>query len=172
MSVPAHLLAATCLDELTARSATVATAESLTAGLVSATLAGVAGASEALRGGVVAYASDLKVGLLGVDARLVATVGVVSPAVAEQMALGIRERMAADWGVATTGVAGPDPQDGHPPGEVYVAVAGPGGLVDAQGLRLTGDRQGIRAAAVDAALTLLLSHLRGDAAPVEPAGKI
>ncbi len=162
MSVPSHVLPAACLDALTAQSATVATAESLTAGLVSATLASVAGASEALRGGVVAYASDLKVGMLGVDGALVAKAGVISSAVAEQMAAGVCDRMSADWGVATTGVAGPDPQDGHPPGEVYVAVAGPGGLVDARALRLTGDRQAIRTATVDAALTLLLSHLRGE----------
>ncbi len=162
MSVPSHVLPAACLDALTTRTATVATAESLTAGLVSATLAGVAGASTALRGGVVAYASDIKVSMLGVDAHLVATDGVVSAAVAEQMAAGVRERMSTDWGIATTGVAGPDPQDGHLPGEVYVAVAGPDGLVDVRTLELTGDRQEIRAATVDAVLALLLSHLGGD----------
>ncbi len=161
MSVPSHVLPAACLDALATRSATVATAESLTAGLVSATLAGVAGASSALRGGIVAYASDVKVSMLGVDTQVVASVGVVSAEVAQQMAVGVRERLAADWGIATTGVAGPDPQEGHQPGEVHVAVAGPDGRVDTRSLQLTGDRQEIRAASVDAVLALLLSHLGG-----------
>ncbi len=162
MSVPSHILPAACLDALATRAATVSTAESLTGGLVAATLAAVAGASTALRGGVVAYSSDIKVSMLGVDAQLVASEGVISAAVAAQMASGVRERMVTDWGIATTGVAGPDPQDGHPPGEVYVAVAGPDGLVDVRTLELTGDRQEIRAATVDAVLSLLHSHLGGD----------
>ena len=76
-----------------------------------------------LRGGVVAYATDLKAALLDVDPALLDAAGPVHPDVAAQMARGVRSRLGADLGLATTGVAGPDPQDGHPPGEVHVAVA-------------------------------------------------
>lgn len=135
---------------------TVAVAESLTAGLVAARLADVPGASDVLRGGVVAYASDLKASLLGVDAGLLRRVGAVDPQVATQMARGVRERLGADIGVATTGVAGPDPADGRPPGTVYVAVA-TDRTSQVLGEHLPGDRAAVRAATVDLALTLLLT---------------
>src|SRR6185437_11721493 len=104
---------------------TVAVAESLTAGLVVGTLASVPGASQVLRGGVVAYATDLKATLLGVDPALLAEGGAVQADVALAMADGVAHRLGADYGLATTGVAGPDPQDGHPPGTVFVAVHAP-----------------------------------------------
>ena len=135
---------------------TVAVAESLTAGLVAARLADVPGASDVLRGGVVAYASDLKASLLGVDAGLLRRVGAVDPQVATQMARGVRERLGADIGVATTGVAGPDPADGRSPGTVYVAVA-TDRTSQVLGEHLPGDRAAVRAATVDLALTLLLT---------------
>lgn len=135
---------------------TVAVAESLTAGLVAARLADVPGASDVLRGGVVAYASDLKASLLGVDAGLLRRAGAVDPQVATQMARGVRERLGADIGVATTGVAGPDPADGRPPGTVYVAVA-TDRTSQVLGEHLGGDRAAVRAATVDLALTLLLT---------------
>lgn len=119
-------LAARVLAALTAAGGTVAVAESLTGGAVLATLVAVPGASAALRGGVVAYATDLKATLLGVPADLLAGRGAVDPDVARAMAAGVRERLDADWGLATTGVAGPDPQDGRPPGTFHVAVIGPG----------------------------------------------
>lgn len=138
---------------------TVAVAESLTAGLVAARLADVPGASEVLRGGVVAYATDLKASLLGVDAELLGRAGAVDPEVATQMACGVRERLGADLGVATTGAAGPDPVDGHPPGTVYVAVATDRtSRVHAE--HLPGDRAAVRTATVDLALTLLLATAR------------
>lgn len=140
---------------LTARGETVAVAESLTGGLVVARLVDVPGASAVVRGGVVAYATELKATLLGVDPDLLARVGAVDPHVAVQMAAGVRERLAATWGVATTGVAGPDPQDGVRPGRAYVAVAGPdGGTFEVLDLGLVG-RAAIRNATVDAALVLL-----------------
>jgi nicotinamide-nucleotide amidase len=105
---------------------TVAVAESLTGGLVVAALISVPGASAVVRGGVVAYMTDLKSSLLGVDPALLERQGPVHPDVARAMARGVAERLGADYGVATTGVAGPDPQDGRPVGEVHVAVAGPG----------------------------------------------
>jgi nicotinamide-nucleotide amidase len=142
------------LAALEARGETVAVAESLTGGLVTARLVDVPGASAVVRGGVVAYATELKGSLLGVDPELLARVGAVDAQVAEQMALGVRERLGATWGVATTGVAGPDPQDGKPPGTVYIAAAGSAVCVVRE-LALPGDRSAVRAAAVDAVLLLL-----------------
>lgn len=143
---------------LTSRGQTVACAESLTGGLLVSRLIDPPGASVAVRGGVVAYSTDAKASVLGVDEELLAARGAVDPDVARQMAEGARGVLRADWGVATTGVAGPDPQDGMPVGRVYVAVAGPDGtLVDE--LDLSGDRREIRDAAVGAALALLVRCL-------------
>ena len=114
-------------------------AESLTGGLVTASLVAVPGASRVLRGGIVAYATDLKAGLLGVDVDLLAERGAVDEAVAAQMAAGIRTATGADVGLATTGVAGPDPQDGQGPGVVFVAVSTPVAS-EVQRLDLDGDR--------------------------------
>ncbi len=101
----------------------LATAESLTGGLLAGAVTDVPGASRVFVGGVVAYATSLKHALLGVDADLLERVGAVDPDVAAQMADGVRRRLGADVGLATTGVAGPDPQDGHAPGTVFVGVA-------------------------------------------------
>ena len=146
---------------LLSRGATVAAAESLTGGALGAALTAVPGASATFRGGVTAYATDLKTALLGVDAAVLADRGAVDAQVAAGMAVGVRRRLAATYGVATTGVAGPDPQDGHPPGTVHVAVAGPAGA-EARALTLTGDRATVRAGAVEAALALLLDVLTAD----------
>ncbi len=139
----AHLVAA-----LTEAGQTLACAESLTAGLVAATVADTAGASAVLLGGVVAYAAEVKTLLLDVPADLVARVGTVDPAVAVAMAEGVRRRLGATWGLATTGVAGPGPSEGKPAGTVHVAVAGPVGNSDArarverdQGRDPVGDRR-------------------------------
>ncbi len=105
--------------------ATLATAESLTGGLVGAAITAVPGASQVYRGGVVAYASDLKTQLLGVDSGLLARVGAVDAEVVGSMAEGVRVRLGADYGLATTGVAGPDSQDGKPPGTLWIGVATP-----------------------------------------------
>lgn len=137
------------------RRCTVATCESLTGGLIGAELTSVPGSSAAFRGGLVTYASDLKVTLAGVDADVVRRVGVIDEQTAIQMALGARRVCRADLGVAVTGVAGPDGQDGHPPGEVWLAVAGPGRLVATTYVVLPGDRGRIRQQVVRAALWLL-----------------
>ncbi|WP_454044202.1 CinA family protein [Cellulosimicrobium sp. Marseille-Q8652] len=159
--------AARLLAALEARGWTVATAESLTGGLVAAALVEIPGASRALRGGVVAYATDVKASLLGVDADLLARRGAVDPDVAAQMASGVRAAVGADVGVATTGVAGPDPQDGRPPGLAHVAVRTP--TRDAvRTLHLAGDRDEVRRATVAAALELALHLTAGDAD--EPGG--
>lgn len=151
--------AADVLRLLDERGGTLAVAESLTGGLVAAELTGVPGASRTFRGSVTAYATALKHELLGVDATLLAERGAVDPLVARAMAEGVRDRLGADWGVATTGVAGPDPQDGQPVGAVFVAVAGPDGAVVTP-LRLTGDRHEIRRTSVAAVLELLAERLR------------
>ena len=142
-----------------ARGWTLAVAESLTGGLVSATLVDVPGASSVLRGAVVAYSTDLKATLLGVDPVLLEQRGAVDPDVARAMAVGVRARLGADVGLATTGVAGPDPQDGHPPGTVHVAVSTPDGT-HVRSLRLAGDRAAVRAQSADAALALGVEILR------------
>ncbi len=143
---------------LVARGETVACAESLTGGLVTARLVDTPGASGAVRGGVVAYATALKATLLGVDADLLAVRGAVDADVATQMATGVADRLGADWGVATTGVAGPDPQDGVPVGTVFVAVVGPS-VVVVERLTLEGDRAAVRRGAVDAVIALLARSL-------------
>ncbi len=139
---------------LLAAGATLAVAESLTGGALGAALTAVPGVSATFRGGVTAYASDLKVSLLGVAGALLDDVGPVDPEVARQMAVGVRNRLGTTYGLATTGVAGPDPQHGHQPGEVYVGLAWPTGA-DVAALALAGDRAGIRDQTVQQALRWL-----------------
>ncbi|AKK03355.1 CinA family protein [Corynebacterium epidermidicanis] len=110
------------------RGETIGTCESLTAGLLAATIAQVPGASEVLRGGIVTYATDLKSSLADVPAELIDEYGVVSAPVAAAMAAGAQQRLGVDWAVGLTGVAGPDDQEGHPPGVVFLGIAGPGGV--------------------------------------------
>jgi nicotinamide-nucleotide amidase len=154
-------LARLAIQLLTASGRTVAVAESLTGGLVSGALTSVAGASVVLRGGVVAYATDLKEALLGVPADLLARQGPVDPDVAAGMAAGVRRALGATYGIATTGVAGPGPADGKPAGTVFIAVSGPTGGAG-RGLQLDGDRQRIREETVRQALSLLVNVLRED----------
>lgn len=139
---------------------TVAAAESLTAGALCQVLAEAPGASAVLRGGVVAYATELKEDLLGVDAALLREHGPVDAGVAAQMAEGVRRLTGAWYGLATTGVAGPAPQDGRPVGTVFVALASPHGTSTARPRHNARDRDGIRRAAVLAALELLHGVLR------------
>jgi nicotinamide-nucleotide amidase len=150
--------AAELVARLSAAGQTVAVAESLTGGLVAAALTDIAGASVVVRGGVTAYATDLKARVLGVDEVLLARAGSVDVEVAEQMASGVRSLMGATYGLSTTGVAGPDPVDGKPVGTVFVAVVGPGSS-RVKALGLSGDRAGIRAQSVLAALALLAEEL-------------
>ena len=126
--MPSADLTARIIEHLSARGLTIAAAESLTGGELTAELTRVAGASAAVVGGVVVYATSLKHSLLGVDQRLLDVEGPVHPEVARQLAEGVRERLAvggrpADIGIATTGVAGPDPQGGRPVGTVFVGLA-------------------------------------------------
>lgn len=114
------------LDRLSAEGLTVATAESLTGGLLVALLTEIPGSSAVVRGGLVVYATDLKHTLAGVDGDLLAARGPVDPEVAMRLADGARSRCGASIGVGLTGVAGPDPQDGVAVGTWFCAVSGPG----------------------------------------------
>nr|WP_236021707.1 CinA family protein [Leucobacter soli] len=160
----------------TDRRARIAVAESLTGGLLAAELVSVPGASIAFSGGVVAYDTALKRTLLGVDGGLLAERGPVDAEVARQMARGVRQACAApraeaagsdpvelseaDFGVATTGVAGPDPdpQTGQPAGTVWLGISSSRGSRAVE-LHLGGTRAQIRASSVEAALTALLDEL-------------
>ncbi|WP_255955917.1 CinA family protein [Streptomyces odontomachi] len=150
------------VDLLVARGETVAVAESLTGGLVAAELTAVPGASKTFRGSVTAYATELKARVLGVEGGLLAERGAVDPEVALQMARGVRGVLETDWGLATTGVAGPEPQDGQPVGTVFIAVSGPSGQEKVAELGLNGDRAEIRMETVRSVLTLLLRQLSGE----------
>jgi nicotinamide-nucleotide amidase len=138
------------------RGETLATAESLTGGLLGAALTEVPGVSAIYRGGVIVYATELKAKLAGVPEDLLAAVGPVHPDTAAALASGVRERLDATYGLATTGVAGPDPQAGVAAGTVYVAAAGPGS-VQVRKLQLSGDRAAIRRGSVQAVLELAAS---------------
>jgi nicotinamide-nucleotide amidase len=152
-SVGLEAVLARLVGMLKERGETVATAESLTGGMVGAALTDVPGVSAVYRGGVVVYATDLKAKLAGVPEDLLAAVGPVHPDTAAALATGVRERLEATYGLATTGVAGPDPQAGIQAGTVYVAAAGPGS-VQVRKLQLTGDRAEIRRGSVQAVLEL------------------
>lgn len=146
-----HLLAAT--------GQTLATAESLTGGLLAAAITEVPGSSGAYVGGVVTYATELKVGLLEVPESIVDDAGVVSAECAAAMAEGACKLTGATYALATTGVAGPDTQEGKPVGTVYVAVAGRTGT-ETRALNLSGSRQEIQTETCRQVIDLLLDVLR------------
>ncbi|MEV2248597.1 CinA family protein [Streptomyces sp. NPDC049970] len=147
------------LRRLQERGETLGVAESLTGGLVAAELTSVPGASQSFRGSVTAYATSLKRDVLGVDGALLAERGAVDPDVAEAMAAGARRVLGADWGISTTGVAGPEPQDGKAVGVVFLAVSGPFGARRTAELRLNGGRAEIREESVRSLLELLSGEL-------------
>ncbi|SQG64866.1 competence-and mitomycin-induced protein [Corynebacterium renale] len=151
---------------LSERHETVATCESLTAGLAGATIASIPGASAVFRGGLITYATALKNSLAGVPRHVLDSEGPVSAVTARYMASGAREKCASTWALSFTGVAGPAGQDGHPVGEVWVGISGPedtrsytAASVLGVGERLRGGREDIRNAAVLAGLTVLLNSL-------------
>lgn len=143
---------------LRVRGETVAVAESLTGGLLGATISAAEGASDVYRGGITAYATQLKNDLLGVPGPVLDAVGAVAPETAGAMAAGARERLGATYGLSLTGVAGPSEQEGKPVGTVFCGLATPtGGVV--RPMRLPGDRPMIRQYACVAAMNLLRLHL-------------
>ncbi len=155
MPLPEQLVAL-----LVDRRATIATAESLTGGAVCSALVTVPGASAAVRGGIVAYSAAMKSRLLGVDPDVIDAAGLVSSQVAQAMARGVREATGATYGLATTGVAGPEPHDGEPPGSVWLALDGPG-VARSLHIAIPGDREAVRSGSVEAALALVITSLTG-----------
>jgi PncC family amidohydrolase len=162
MAEPEHpetqVIASTLMATLTVRGQTLSTAESITGGLLAAFVTGVPGASAVYLGGVVSYATDVKRDLLKVPEEVVQTHGVVSAQCAEAMAAGVRDLIGTTYAVSTTGVAGPETQEGKPVGTVYVGLAGPDWTRSVP-LALSGDRPEIRELTCAAALSELLSAL-------------
>jgi nicotinamide-nucleotide amidase len=153
-------LAANVLAELARRGQTLASAESLTGGMIGALLTAIPGSSDSYVGGVISYATRLKEILAGVNAATLAELGPVAGDTAIEMAHGVAQSCDADWGLATTGVAGPDTQNGHPVGQVFVAVSHPGSdLSSVRELQFQGDRATIRQLSVEAAVGLLADAL-------------
>ncbi|MCL1838938.1 MAG: CinA family protein [Propionibacteriaceae bacterium] len=149
--------AKTIIATLTRANQTLACAESLTGGMLLAALTAIPGASAVLRGGVVAYQTQMKHILAGVAQDVLAEFGPVSEQTASELALGVQRVCDSDWGVATTGVAGPTRQDGHDVGEVWIAITSPKGWVQGVAVKrfnFTGDRFEIRAQTVAAALDM------------------
>jgi nicotinamide-nucleotide amidase len=143
--------------DLTVRNQTIATAESLTAGLLAATLAGVAGASEVLRGGLITYTEHTKILLAGVAPQILDQVGPVAGPTARALAVGARQRCEATWGVGLTGVAGPEPHGGHQVGTVFMGLAGPDdhSVTEVVELQFSGTRWDIRMSAVRESISRL-----------------
>ena len=153
MTTEATACAGRLLEERADRGWSLGTAESLTGGLLAATIVGVPGASSVFAGSVVAYDPVVKTSVLGVDPALIDRVGTVHEEVAGQMATGARRVLDVDLALATTGVAGPGPSEGHPAGTVWVACATAKG-VKARLVTLSGERPAVRAGAALAALEL------------------
>lgn len=156
--------AAALVSALEERGWTVATAESLTAGLVASTIADVPGASAVLRGGLVVYATELKHSLADVPEEVLAHYGAVSAETAGALAAGAAARCGASVGIGLTGVAGPDEQEGRAVGTVYVGVSVPGRPAWAERLELSGDRRRIRTDACASAIALVTGLARAGTA--------
>lgn len=156
--------ASAVIAQAVAKGISLAVAESLTGGAVAADLVSIPGASAVFRGGIVAYDPVIKHDLLEVDAAALASAGAVTALVATQMAEGVAKRLSSDFAVATTGVAGPDPEpvSGQKPGTVFIAVAGTALGTLVRELTLTGDRAEIRAKATRAALQALADGIALD----------
>lgn len=153
-------IAEAAVAALTERGMTVATCESLTGGLICATLVDVPGASKVVRGALVTYQTDTKTLLAGVDAGLIAERGVVSGEVAQAMAEGTRARLGVDVAVSATGMASPGTADEPPAGTVYVGISSAKGVRDVR-LNLTGSRQEIRRQTVEAAIRAIMEEIAG-----------
>ena len=144
---------------------TVATAESCTGGLIGKRLTDISGSSNVYPGGVISYAYEVKQALLGVDGDLLREKGAVCAEVAKQMAEGVRSRLGTDYGLASTGIAGPGSDEfDRPVGLVYLAVAG-GNVTRVYEHRFSGTRAAVRRQAASMALEHLLEHIlqRSDA---------
>lgn len=151
-------LAAEVVDALRARGETVSTAESLTAGAVSSAIVTIAGASDVFVGGTTAYRDEIKISHLHVDPAILEEHTSVSEEVAVAMARGAMKSFGTTWAIGTTGVAGPNPLDGHPVGAVWVAIEGP--ISQTIELALSGERESVRNAATASAIASFARILR------------
>lgn len=160
-------LEAAVLRLLGERGLTLAAAESLTGGELGARMTAVPGSSASFLGSAVCYAPTAKIAVLGVDPELIAREGTISEACAIEMARGARRVFDADLALALTGVAGPDPEEGHEPGTVWIALSGDG-VDHARLLRTPGERGSVRRWATQNALDLLRRYLEGRELPTAP----
>ena len=151
-------LAQQIVNTLRERSETLSTAESLTAGDLSSAIVTIAGASDVFVGGVTAYRDEIKISHLGVDPTLIAAHSSISEQVAVAMASGAQKSFGTTWAISTTGVAGPNPLDGHPVGTVWVAIEGP--ISQSIELALSGERESVRNAATASAIASFARILR------------
>ena len=160
MALPNEILgfAAEIVEHLRQRGETISTAESLTAGAVSSALVTIAGASDVFVGGVTAYRDEIKTSHLGIDPELIEKYSVISEEVAVAMAKGAIKSFGTTWAIGTTGVAGPNPLDGHPVGAVWVAIEGP--ISQTIELSLSGERESVRNAATSSAIATFARILR------------
>jgi len=148
-------------DLFTSRQQTLSVMESVTGGLLASTLTDVPGAAEYFKGGLVTYQTELKVES-GVDPGIIREYGVVSPETAAEMARTVRLKLGTDYGVGITGVAGPDPMEGKPPGTVHVAVADPDFGVSSLSMSMNQGRAAVKRRAVLTAMILLRRTLLGE----------
>jgi nicotinamide-nucleotide amidase len=145
------VIASAVVKRLTKKKATLAVAESITGGGLAAAITEVAGSSKVFLGGVIAYADEIKVNQLDVDAKILKKFTAVSEEVAKEMAIGVRKKFNSDYAIATTGVAGPGKAYGQKAGTVWIAIASKK-EVFAIALALSGSRDLIRHATIESAL--------------------
>ena len=160
MAVSKEILgfASEIVDHLRQHAETISTAESLTAGSVSSTIVTIAGASDVFIGGITAYRDEIKISHLSIDQEVIQKHRAISEEVAIAMARGAIKSFGTTWAIATTGVAGPNPLDGHPVGVVWVAIEGP--VSQTIELSLSGDRESVRNAATASAIATFARILR------------
>jgi nicotinamide-nucleotide amidase len=145
------VIASAVVKKLDKKKATLSVAESITGGGLAAAITEVAGSSKVFLGGVIAYADDVKIDQLKVDAKSLKKFTAVSEEVAKEMAIGVRKKFNSDYAIATTGVAGPGKAYGQRAGTVWVAIASKK-EVFAIALSLSGSRDLIRHATIESAL--------------------
>lgn len=153
--------AADLVAALQSQQCTLAVAESCTGGLLGAAITDVPGSSAVFLGGVIAYGDTAKSRILDVPTAKLEALGAVSGGVVEAMAQATRDRFDCDMAVAISGIAGPTgARPGKPVGTVWLAVLGPGHLMDVRRIHVDGDRDRVRAASVEEAFAMALEALR------------
>ena len=151
-------LAREIVDTLRLRNETLSTAESLTAGALSSAIVTIPGASDVFVGGITAYCDEIKISHLGVQPRAIIEHSSISQEVVIAMAQGAKKSFGTTWAIATTGVAGPNPQGAHPVGAVWIAIEGP--MCQRIELSLSGERESVRNATTASAITSFARILR------------